>query len=141
MAVHTLGAPSPASSSTVQPAALRAAARPLLQLVQRTRSRTRCNHGTFMLGGQLAAVYSTRSAGQCYGIRFELGTSTLSVDAAMTASQARSMARALLAAAAAVDRLQAGAVQPDGLEALHCGISEVCEGAGSGAAVQEGGAA
>lgn len=141
MAVHTLGAPSPASSSAVQPAALRAAARPLLQLVPQATSRKRCNHGTFMLGGQLAGVYSARSAGKCYGIRFELGTSTLSVDADMTAGQARSMARALLAAAAAVDRLQAGAVQLDDVEGLHCGISEVCEGAGSGAAVQEGGAA
>ena len=106
MAVHPLGASSPASPSAVQTPAPGAAARPLLHLVRTAQTRTRCNHGTFMLGGQLAAVYSARSAGKCYGVAFELGAGTLSVDARMTAGQARSMARALLAAAAAVDGLQ-----------------------------------
>ena len=114
MAVHPLGASSPASSSAVQTPAPGAAARPLLHLVRTAQTRTRCNHGTFMLGGQLAAVYSARSAGKCYGVAFELGAGTLSVDARMTAGQARSMARALLAAAAAVDLVQCAAGAAEG---------------------------
>lgn len=107
MAVHPLGASAPASPNAVQTPAHPRPQRHPLHLVPTMRTRTRCNHGTFMLGGQLAAVYSTRSAGKCYGIRFELGTHTLHVDADMTPGQARSMARALLAAAAAVDQVQA----------------------------------
>lgn len=116
MAVHPLGATAPASPHAVQTPAHPRPQRTPLHLVPTVRTRTRCNHGTFMLGGQLAAVYSTRSAGKCYGIRFELGTSTLHVDADMTPGQARSMARALLAAAAAVDLVQraAGAAQEGG---------------------------
>lgn len=106
MAVHPLGAIAPASPILPHAEATPGTPRPALHLVRTAQTRTRCNHGTFMLGGQLAAVYSARSAGKCYGIRFELGTGTLSVDARMTAGQARSMARALLAAAAAVDGLQ-----------------------------------
>ena len=106
MAVHSRGATAPAFPHAVQASAPTPPQRTPLHLVPTVRTRTRCNHGTFMLGGQLAAVYSTRSAGKCYGIRFELGTSTLHVDADMTPGQARSMARALLAAAAAVDQVQ-----------------------------------
>lgn len=106
MAVHPLGASAPASPHAVQLSAPTKPQRTPLHLVHRACTRTRCNHGTFMLGGQLAAVYSTRSTGKCYGIRFELGSATLSVDAHMTTGQARSLARALLAAAAAVDQVQ-----------------------------------
>lgn len=69
-------------------------------------SRTRRNHGTFLLGGQLAGVYSARGAGKCYGVSFELGAGTLSLAARMTASQARAMAQALLAAATAAEAVQ-----------------------------------
>ncbi len=106
MAVHPLGATAPASPIPSQTPALGATPRQALHLVRTPNTRTRCNHGTFMLGGQLAAVYSARSAGKCYGIAFELGAGTLSVDARMTAGQARSMAWALLAAAAAVDGIE-----------------------------------
>ena len=103
MAVHPLGAIAPACSTPSRAEASPGIPRQVPHLVRTAPTRTRCNHGTFMLGGQLAAVYSARSAGKCYGIAFELGAGTLSVDARMTAGQARSMARALLAAAAAVD--------------------------------------
>ena len=103
MAVHPLGAIAPASSIPSHAEASPGIQRPALHLVRPAQTRTRCNHGTFMLGGQLAAVYSARSGGKCYGIQLELGAGTLSVDARMTAGQARSMARALLAAAAAID--------------------------------------
>lgn len=106
MAVHSLGASAPALPLAVQTPAPTPPQRTPLHLVPTVRTRTRRNHGTFMLGGQLAAVYSMRSAGKCYGIRFELGASTLRVDAHMTTGQARSLVRALLAAAAAVDQVQ-----------------------------------
>ena len=78
-----------------------------LQLVPAS-TRTRRNHGAFTLGGQLACVYSTRRAGNCYGVSFELGAGTLSLSGAMTPAQARRMADALTAAAAAVELAQGG---------------------------------
>jgi hypothetical protein len=71
-------------------------------------SRTRRNHGVFVLGGHLACIYSARRASRCYGVSFEIGAGTLVVNGSMTAAQARGMARALAAAADAVD----GAVRP-----------------------------
>jgi hypothetical protein len=104
MAGQSLGAPAPVLS----PSSPSAPQRPL-HLVATTNTRTRRNHGAFTLGGQLACVYSARGAGKCYGVSFELGAGTLSLAARMTAGQARNMARALLAAADAVDGAQAGA--------------------------------
>lgn len=77
-----------------------------LHLVAPATTRTRRNHGMFTLGGQLAGVYSTRRGGQCYGVSFELGAGTLSLNSSMTPAQARQMARALLSAAAAVETAQ-----------------------------------
>jgi hypothetical protein len=74
--------------------------------VQAIGTRTRRNHGAFTLGGQLACVYSARSAGKCYGVSFELGAGTLNLAARMTAGQARAMARALNSAADAADATQ-----------------------------------
>ena len=79
-----------------------------LQLVPAS-TRTRRNHGAFTLGGQMACVYSTRRAGNCYGVSFELGAGTLSLSGAMTPAQARRMAGALTAAAAAAELAQGGA--------------------------------
>lgn len=107
MAVHSLGATAPASSTVPPAKASPGLQRPAPHLVHTTR--TRRNHGTFMLGGQLAAVYSARSAGKRFGVSFEVGAGALSVDARMTAGQARNIATALLAAAAAVDGAQGGA--------------------------------
>lgn len=71
-------------------------------------SRTRRNHGTFVLGGHLACVYSSRQASRCYGVSFEVGAGTLVVNGSMTPAQARSMARALNAAADAVEQVSGG---------------------------------
>jgi len=78
-----------------------------LHLVPSTR--TRRNHGAFMLGGHLACVYSSRQASRCYGVSFEIGAGTLVVNGSMTAAQARGMARALAAAADAADQAGGGA--------------------------------
>lgn len=105
------GQPSGATAPTASPSTLRASAP--LHLVpsasgSSTSTRTRRHHGAFTLGGQLACVYSTRRADACYGVSFELGAGTLSLSARFTPGQARAMARALLAAAAAVDAGVAG---------------------------------
>lgn len=91
MAGTPLGASSPTSSP-----------QRTLHLVPSTR--TRRNHGTFLLGGHLASVYSSRQASRCYGVSFEIGAGTLVVNGSMTPAQARSMARALNAAADAVEQ-------------------------------------
>ncbi len=67
-------------------------------------SRTRRNHGAFMLGGHLTCVYSARQASRCYGVSFEIGAGTLVVNGSMTAAQARQLARALASAADAVEQ-------------------------------------
>lgn len=74
-------------------------------------TRTRRNHGAFTLGGQLACIYSARRAGVCYGVSFELGAGTLTLAGAMTPSQARHMAQALMAAADAAEGTQRQAQQ------------------------------
>ena len=107
MAGQHLGAPAPAAS----PSTPRASAP--LHLVpsasgSRASTRTRRHHGAFTLGGHLACVYSTRRADACFAVGFELGAGTLNLAARFTPGQARAMARALLAAAAAVDAGAAG---------------------------------
>lgn len=72
-------------------------------------SRTRRNHGVFSLGSQMAGVYSTRRAGACYGVSFELGAGTLTLASTMTPAQARCMAQALASAADACEIAQGGA--------------------------------
>ena len=108
MAGQHLGAPAPAAS----PSTLRASAPlhlvPSASARSSASTRTRRHHGAFTLGGHLACVYSTRRADACYGVSFELGAGTLSLSARFTPGQARAMARALLAAAAAVDAGAAG---------------------------------
>jgi len=100
MAGQTLGAPSPVDSTPLS------APRRTLQLVPGS-TRTRRSHGVFTLAGQLACVYSTRRAGACYGVSFELGAGTLTLASSMTPGQARAMARALSAAADAAEAVQA----------------------------------
>jgi hypothetical protein len=68
-----------------------------------TSSRTRLNHGVFRLGDELATVYSSRRSTDCLGVTLSLGTGALVLTGSMTAAQARVMARALLAAAAAAE--------------------------------------
>lgn len=98
-----------AHTSTVPASPTPQAQRAPLHLVGTLTTRTRRNHGAFNVGGQLACVYSTRRAGQCYGVSFELGAGTLLLSSSMTPTQARQMARALSAAADAADLAQGGA--------------------------------
>ncbi|MFT3818279.1 MAG: hypothetical protein QM750_11705 [Rubrivivax sp.] len=96
---HMAGYPLGASSPNPTP-------QRTLHLVPSTR--TRRNHGAFMLGGHLACVYSTRQASRCYGVSFEIGAGTLVVNGSMTPAQARQLALALAGAADAVDQQQPG---------------------------------
>ena len=66
-------------------------------------SRTRRNHGVFQLGDEQATVYSSRRASEGHGVSMAVGTGSLVLTGSMTASQARAMARALIAAASAVE--------------------------------------
>lgn len=101
MAGISLGACSPASSS---PAPQAAPKRPTLRLA--ASSRTRRNHGVFMVGDQLATVCSTRRAGDAHGVLLQFGAGHLVLNGTMTPAQAQQMARALTAAAAAADQAQ-----------------------------------
>lgn len=102
MAVESQGAPAPALSLPPQ------AARPRLRLVPGQATRRRLNHGVVALAGQqLACVYSARSTGACYPVTVELGVGSLDLVHRLTAGQARALARALSAAAAAVESINA----------------------------------
>ncbi|MFY9460664.1 MAG: hypothetical protein WAP57_13035 [Aquabacterium commune] len=110
MAGQTLGVQTPVLAPVATPstaAALRTAQRLTLHASQ-AGTRTRRNHGAFTLGGHLACVYSTRKAGRCCGVSFELGAGTLTLAGSMTPSQARCMARALSAAADAAEAVAQG---------------------------------
>lgn len=71
-------------------------------------SRTRCNHGVFLLGNELATVYSSRRSAESLGVSMSVGSGSLVLTGSMTANQARAMARALVAAASAAEQ-QGGA--------------------------------
>lgn len=71
-------------------------------------SRTRRAHGCFTIGGTSATVHSTRRDGQALSVTVTVGASALQLVGAMTPTQARTMAKALTAAASAVER-QGGA--------------------------------
>lgn len=112
MAGQYLGALPPVSSAS--PSASASPSTPTtprhrLHLVNAGSTRTRRNHGAFTLGGQLACVYCTRRAGQCFGVAFELRGGTLTLESVMTPAQARRMAHALASAADAADLVQGGA--------------------------------
>lgn len=102
MAGQPLGAPAPLSQavplSAPQPAPLRVLAA----------SRTRRNHGVFLLGSELATVYSSRRAADGRGVSMTVGSGSLVLTGSMTPTQARAMARAL-AAAAEASEAQGGA--------------------------------
>ncbi len=67
-------------------------------------SRTRRNHGVLLLGDQLAAVYSSRRERDGRDVLLELGAGAVLISGAMTTTQARLLARALVAAAEAVSK-------------------------------------
>ena len=99
MAGQLIGALAPQSPAS-HPEAQRAPRRVIAS------SRTRLNHGVFQLGNDLASVYSSRRASGGHGVSMSVGTGSLVLTGSMTASQARAMARALIAAASAVETQQ-----------------------------------
>ena len=96
MAGQLIGAPAP-QSPVSHHEAQRAPRRVIAS------SRRRLNHGVFQLGNELASVYSSRRASDGHGVSMAVGTGSLVLTGSMTASQARAMARALIAAASAVE--------------------------------------
>ncbi len=68
-------------------------------------TRTRRNHGVFLVGDQLATVYSSRREFDTLGVTLSVGAGALTITGSMTPVQARAMARALAAAADAVEAL------------------------------------
>ena len=96
MAGTSLGAKAPLSSSPFS-APERAPHRVIAS------SRTRRNHGVFLLGNELTTVYSSRRECDALGVSMSVGSGSLVLTGSMTSTQARAMARALIAAANAVD--------------------------------------
>ena len=96
MAGTSLGANAPLSSSHFS-APERAPHRVIAS------SRTRRNHGVFLLGNELTTVYSSRRECDGLGVSMAVGSGSLVLTGSMTSTQARAMARALIAAASAVD--------------------------------------
>lgn len=68
-------------------------------------SRTRRNHGVFMLGEELASIYSSRRVADELGVSMAVGCGSLVLTGSMTPRQARAMAGALMAAACAVESM------------------------------------
>lgn len=66
-------------------------------------SRTRCVHGVFPLGAELATVYSSRRESDGLGVALAISTGSLLVTVGMTTDKARAIARALEAAARAAE--------------------------------------
>jgi hypothetical protein len=94
MAGQTLGALAPnASAHLMAPhcAAPRTA----------TSTRTRRNHGVFMLADELASVYSSRRMADELGASMAVGCGSLVLTGSMTPSQSRAMAGTLISAARA----------------------------------------
>jgi len=105
MAGQLIGAPAPQS-----PASCSAPLRAIIR-VPAASSRMRRNHGVFLLGHELASVYSSRSrrsGGDGLGVSMSVGAGSMVLTGSMTAIQARAMARALMAAAEAVETAQGG---------------------------------
>lgn len=104
MAGTTVGvhAPDLASHSLLTPK------RPTLRLATDT-TRTRRNHGVFLVGNELATVCSSRRGAGGFGVLLQVGRGALMLNGTMTPSQARTMARALTVAAQAAEAAPRGA--------------------------------
>ena len=74
-----------------------------------SRTRTRVGHCAIGIGGGTLQVFSSRERGTPLGVTVAVGGTALQLTGAMTPTQARTMARALTAAADAVERQQGGA--------------------------------
>ncbi len=102
MAGINLGAPAPGSRPFIPAAPGRAAYRvPVV-------SRTRVCHGVYSLGGELCIVYSLRRIEPGQGVQLSLGHDGPVLAPHMSPTQARNLARSLVAAADAADTLRAG---------------------------------
>ena len=66
-------------------------------------TRTRRNHGVFVLGNELAAVYSSRRDSDGRSVILSVGGGQLVFSGGMSPTQARAMAKALTVAAAAAE--------------------------------------
>jgi hypothetical protein len=66
-------------------------------------SRTRRNHGVFLIGTELATVYSSRRTSEGRGVMVSVSNGPATLNGNMTPPQARAFAHALMVAAAAVD--------------------------------------
>ena len=95
MAGQLIGASAPQS-----PASTSAPRRPLRIVAS---SRTRRNHGVFLVGDELTTVYSSRRASESRGVTVSVGNGSTLLSGSMTPVQARAFAHALMTAAAAVD--------------------------------------
>ena len=94
------GQPIGASAPQV-PASISAPRRQPLRVV--ASSRTRRNHGVFLIGAELASVYSSRRTSESRGVTVSVGNGPALLSGGMSPQQARALAGALMAAAAAVD--------------------------------------
>ena len=91
--------------------------RPLFQPLRRslplipstTTTRTRRLHGALTIGTASATVHSTRRGADTLGVTVTVAAEALQLTGGLTPTQARSMARALIAAADAAERAQGGA--------------------------------
>ena len=102
MAGQSLGAAASASPSSPS-----ASSRALIRVS--ADSRTRRNHGVFLFGTEVAAVYSSRRASDGHGVSMTVGQGSLMLTGSLTPTQARMMARALEAAAYAVEAVATSA--------------------------------
>lgn len=66
-------------------------------------TRTRRNHGVFLLSGELLCVYSTRRRHGDAGVSVAIGNGPFNLVGDLSPTQARNLAQALLTAAAAAD--------------------------------------
>jgi len=96
MAGQLIGAPAPQASNSVS-----APARKPHRVI--ALSRTRRNHGVFLLGAELTTVYSSRRATGSLGVSMSVGNGPQMLSGGMTPTQARAMANALMAAAYAAE--------------------------------------
>ena len=95
---------SPASVSPSLSASPPAPRRTPLRAVASTR--TRRNHGVFMVGDELLTVDSSRRSAECR-VCVTLGSGPLVLSRELTPTQARAMARALVAASIAAETRRA----------------------------------
>lgn len=111
MAVYPLGAAAPASFP-LPPAKVQAYADtnglPPVQRIQAV-SRSRRNHGVFVLGGQVCAVYSSRRELADMPVSLTIGHGPSMFSGGLSVTQARALAGALVAAADAVEGTKGGA--------------------------------